>query len=107
MDEDPSVKQLLAEQMKPAAHADDDRDEIPPAPAPAPLLTAQLASPAPAPSGPVVPDFRGKSLRDVMEAASADGIEVTIEGSGRARAQLPLPGQPLRRGETIRIVFAR
>lgn len=103
MEEDPSVKQLLAEQMKPPAHADEDRDEIPPAPVP--VLSAQLA--APVPSGPVVPDFRGKSLRDVMETASADGIEVMIEGSGIARAQLPLPGEPLRRGERIRIVFAR
>jgi cell division protein FtsI (penicillin-binding protein 3) len=97
MDEDPSVKQLLADQMRPPAHADEDQDEIPPAPAPAPVLFA----------GPVVPDFRGKSLRDVMETASSDGIEVMIEGSGLARAQLPLPGQPLRRGERIRIVFAR
>jgi cell division protein FtsI (penicillin-binding protein 3) len=97
MDEDPSVKQLLADQMKPPAHADDDQDEIPLAPAPPPILFA----------GPVVPDFRGKSIRDVMQTASSDGIEVMIEGSGLARAQLPLPGQPLRRGERIRIVFAR
>jgi hypothetical protein len=105
MDEDPSVKQLLADQMKPPAHADEDQDEIPPAPAttpaPAPALFAGPAVPG------VVPDFRGKSLRDVMETASSEGIEVMIEGSGLARAQLPLPGQPLRRGERIRIVFAR
>jgi cell division protein FtsI (penicillin-binding protein 3) len=91
MEEDPGVKQLLAEQMKPAVR-DDDEDEIPA---------------VPEPRGPTVPDFRGKSMRDVVEAASADGIEVMIEGSGVARAQLPLPGQPLRRGERIRIVFAR
>jgi cell division protein FtsI (penicillin-binding protein 3) len=99
MDEDPSVKQLLADQMKPPAHADEDQDEIPPAPAP--LLFAGPVVPD------LVPDFRGKSIRDVMETASSDGIEVMIEGSGLARAQLPLPGQPLRRGERIRIVFAR
>ena len=86
MEEDSSMKQLLAEQVKPEA----DPDEIPAAP-----------------PGPVVPDFRGKSMRDVVEQASADGIHVTIEGSGVARAQLPLPGSPLRRGERIRIVFAR
>jgi hypothetical protein len=55
----------------------------------------------------VVPDFRGKSMRDVVQEASADGLRVTIEGSGRARAQLPLPGTPMRQGERIRIVFAR
>ena len=30
-----------------------------------------------------------------------------VEGSGVARAQLPLPGSPVRRGEKIRIVFTR
>jgi hypothetical protein len=46
-------------------------------------------------------------MRAVVEEASADGIDVMIEGSGVARAQLPLPGKPLHRGERIRIVFAR
>ncbi len=131
MEEDPSVRQLLAEQMKPAK----DPDEIPP-PKPGGELLA-LAAPAPAPAkppvrqgpivpeensmkvrytsaakppvrqGPIVPDFRGKSMRDVVEESSARGIEVMIEGSGVARAQLPLPGSPLRRGEQIRIVFTR
>ncbi len=98
MEEDPSVRQLLAEQTKPVVHDDaqEDEDEIPPAP-----VEAQVTQ------GPTVPDFRGKSMRDVVEAASADGIDVMIEGSGVARAQLPLPGEPLRHGERIRIVFAR
>lgn len=102
-EEDPSVKQLLAEQLKPAK----DPDEIPPAsPASAPVL-ALAAPPAPAPTGPTVPDFRGKSMRSVVEESSANGIEVMIEGSGVARAQAPLPGSPLRPGEQIRIVFTR
>jgi cell division protein FtsI (penicillin-binding protein 3) len=100
MEEDPSVRQLLADQVKPPAAAKDDEDEIPAAP-PEPVLTAK------APTGPTVPDFRGKSMRDVVEAASAEGINVMIEGSGVARAQVPLPGQPMRRGERIRIVFTR
>jgi hypothetical protein len=57
--------------------------------------------------GATVPDFRGKSMRDVVEESSANGIEVMIEGSGVARAQVPLPGSPLRQGEQIRIVFTR
>jgi hypothetical protein len=32
---------------------------------------------------------------------------VMAEGSGVARAQLPLPGSPLHQGEQIRIVFTR
>ncbi|HZL57528.1 MAG TPA: penicillin-binding protein [Bryobacteraceae bacterium] len=93
MEEDTSLKQLIASQMRPAAPAE---DEIP---------TVAIAPPAP--QGPRVPDFRGKSMRAVVEKASADGIEVLIEGTGMARAQLPLPGTPLRAGEKIRVVFAR
>jgi hypothetical protein len=43
----------------------------------------------------------------VVEESSANGIIVMIEGSGVARAQVPLPGTPLRQGEQIRIVFTR
>jgi cell division protein FtsI (penicillin-binding protein 3) len=103
MEDDTSLKQLLAEQAKPAV----DPDEIPPARDNAPPTLLALAPAQPKPAGPVVPDFRGKSMGDVVEEASADGIEVMIEGSGVARAQLPLPGTPLRQGERIRIVFAR
>jgi cell division protein FtsI (penicillin-binding protein 3) len=108
MEEDDSVKALLAEQMKPAAPAA-DTDAIPAAP---PVMLAAGLAPAPAPprpvvTGPTVPDFRGKSMRAVVEKASADGINVMIEGSGVARAQLPLPGAPLHAGEKIRVVFAR
>ena len=38
-------------------------------------------------------------MRDVVEESSASGIDVMIEGSGVARAQVPLPGSPLRQGE--------
>jgi hypothetical protein len=107
MEEDNTLKQLVAEQMKPEA-AD---DEIPPAPpVVAQALSPVLAPPVPAPTvvaGPTVPDFRGKSMRAVVEKASAAGIDVMVEGSGVARAQLPLPGTPLRAGEKIRVVFAR
>jgi hypothetical protein len=85
----------------------DDPDEIPPAnqstvaAVPAPVVVTPVYE------GPTVPDFRGKSMRDVVEESSASGIDVMIEGSGVARAQVPLPGSPLRPGEQIRIVFAR
>ena len=96
MAEDSSLRELLAEQTAPVQPvAVSVLDEgIPPAP-------------VQRPNGPVVPDFRGKSMRDVVELASADGIQVSLEGSGVARAQLPRPGMPLRRGERIRVVFTR
>jgi cell division protein FtsI (penicillin-binding protein 3) len=103
MDEDPTIKQLLAEQMKPVK----DPDEIPP---PGLVAVAPPAKPAGdkiANGTSTVPDFRGKSMRDVVEETSASGMDVMIEGSGVARAQVPLPGSPLRQGEQIRIVFTR
>jgi cell division protein FtsI (penicillin-binding protein 3) len=124
MEDDPSVRQLLAEQAQivplPAVAT-----EVPLAPS---LALAALSPPrnvsnslsppadqpavAPQPAitraeGPLVPDFRGKSMRDVMDAASSSGVDVTVEGSGVARAQLPLPGTLLHRGDKIRIVFTR
>jgi cell division protein FtsI (penicillin-binding protein 3) len=104
MDDDPTVKQLLADQMKPEA----DPDAVPPAraahAAPPKAEPMQLALRVP---DAAVPDFRGKSLRDVVEEASAEGIDVMVEGSGVARAQLPLPGSRRRPGEQIRVVFTR
>ena len=58
-------------------------------------------------SGARVPDFRGKSVREVVEEASAEGIELMLEGSGVARAQVPKAGAPLHRGERIRVVLTR
>lgn len=103
MDEDPTIRQLLADQMKPQ----DDPDEIPPAKPGTVAAAPPAVVAAPVYEGPTVPDFRGKSMRDVVEESSASGIDVMIEGSGVARAQVPLPGSPLRQGEQIRIVFAR
>ena len=101
-------------------------------PAPAPSLISAVAAPAgllagargsespttvsPGPSrdrqgavpaGPTVPDFTGKSLRGVLEAAMERGITVEYSGSGLARAQDPPPGTVLRSGERVKVVFAR
>jgi cell division protein FtsI (penicillin-binding protein 3) len=114
MDDDPTVRQLLADQLRPPK----ETDEIPAAKcSPAPcgptnpsgagdLVAGESNKPTQI-QGPMVPDFRGKSLRDVVEESSASGIDVMIEGSGVARAQVPLPGSPLHLGEQIRIVFTR
>ncbi len=94
MEDDPSLKELLAAQEAEAALP---KDEVIPA----------AAANAKIQKVPVVPDFRGKSVRNVVEMASAEGIEVTIQGSGVARAQLPAAGRPMHRGERVRVVFAR
>ncbi len=78
---------------------DDDGDEAAtPAPAPAG---------EPAPAGPRVPDFRGKTMSAVLAEATAQGLTVVPDGSGLARTQVPTPGSVLRHGESIRVRFAR
>ncbi len=111
MEDDPSLRDLLAAQEAETAKAEAEAAMHPPDGLP--WATGASGEPPvtrPAPverKGPVVPDFRGKSVRNVVELASAEGIPVTIQGSGVARAQLPAAGRPMHRGERIRVVFAR
>ncbi len=105
MEEEPTAKELIAEQTPKPQPADDD---IPPAGPETTAPVLAVAAPAPPkPAGPVIPDFRGLPMQAVAERAAADGIDVMLEGSGIARAQLPLPGTPMRQGARVRIVFAR
>jgi len=57
--------------------------------------------------GPTVPNFRGKTMRDVLAEAAAKGLVVLPDGSGVARVQYPAPGTPLHEGDRIRVQFAR
>ena len=58
-------------------------------------------------TGPKVPDFVGKTVKDVMQEAAADGVEVEMLGDGLSRAQLPTAGTPLIPGEHVRVKFTR
>jgi cell division protein FtsI (penicillin-binding protein 3) len=62
---------------------------------------------AAAEDGPKVPNFRGKTMRAVVEEASAIGLPVLLDGSGIARVQVPPPGRVLHAGERVRVQFAR
>ncbi len=57
--------------------------------------------------GPKVPSFTGMTMRDVMEEATARGMQIEMVGRGIARAQFPTPGVILPQGEKVRIVFGR
>ena len=57
--------------------------------------------------GPTVPDFKGKTMRAVMEESAALGLPVDVQGSGLARAQAPPAGTLLAIGERVRVQFAR
>jgi len=56
---------------------------------------------------PKVPNFVGKTVKDVMEEATASGMEVDLLGDGMARAQSPMAGAVLLPGEHIAVRFAR
>jgi len=58
-------------------------------------------------AGVSVPDFRGKSMREVLAEAAARGLTVLPDGSGVARVQYPPAGSALHEGERIRVRFAR
>ncbi len=77
----------------------DDADDEEPA-------TLALAAP-PSPAGPTVPNFRGMTMRAVMQEAFAKGLKVLPDGTGIARVQDPPAGAALRDGEQIRVVFER
>jgi cell division protein FtsI (penicillin-binding protein 3) len=57
--------------------------------------------------GPRVPDFQGKTVRNVIQQAAALGIPVEFTGSGVARAQAPGPGAILPLGSWVRVQFGR
>ena len=56
---------------------------------------------------PKTPDFIGKTIKDVMEEATAKGVQVDMKGRGLARAQRPEPGAALLPGEHVRVLFMR
>ncbi len=53
----------------------------------------------------VVPDFRGKTMRGVLDIAMQMGVEVNLRGSGTAVMQTPPPGTPLKKEGAIKVVF--
>ena len=58
-------------------------------------------------TGPRVPDFQGKTMRDVIQEAGSAGITVELTGHGLARAQSPKPGAILPAGERVWVEFTR
>ncbi len=54
-----------------------------------------------------VPNFQGKSMRDVIQESAALGIPVEFTGSGIARGQIPAPGQALPSGAAVRVEFGK
>jgi len=69
--------------------------------------TAKPVLAAITPAGPRVPNFDGKTEREVMALASQAGIPVVFAGSGIVRGQMPLAGEVLLPGQKVKVQFAR
>lgn len=85
---------------RPAAPADSASDQRP-------FLTGAKTNSARDLAGPRVPNFRGKTLRDVVEESSALGIPVEFKGGGIAQTQVPEAGAVLPLGQSVRVQFGR
>ena len=55
----------------------------------------------------LMPDLRGRSLRDVARICTRLGLELEARGEGRALRQSPEVGAELAPGQTVRIEFGR
>lgn len=53
----------------------------------------------------IMPDFRGKSMRAVMEIMARCDIEYKLSGSGLAVWQEPLAGKPIKAGQVCKVRF--
>lgn len=62
-------------------------------------------APAGKAAGLVMPDFRGKSMRDVLRGMEKSGLNVRLIGSGRAMEQNPLPGRRIGPAEQVWVKF--
>ena len=51
------------------------------------------------------PDLSGLSYRDALATLEGAGLALNVRGSGRVKAQLPLPGDPLPSGHSIDVVL--
>lgn len=58
-------------------------------------------------TGPATPDFRGKTVREVIQESSETGVPISVQGRGVARAQWPRPGAPLAEGTKVKVQFRR
>ena len=54
----------------------------------------------------VMPNFRGMSMRHVLQVMEKQHINIRLLGSGRAAEQMPPPGHPIRAVDEVWIKFA-
>jgi cell division protein FtsI (penicillin-binding protein 3) len=94
------AEDAVAADDRPVASAESASDQRP-------FLKDEKTNPARDLAGPRVPNFRGKTLRDVIEESAALGIPVEFKGGGIAQAQVPEAGEVLPVGQSVRVQFGR
>ena len=94
------AEDAVAAADRPGASADSALDQRP-------FLKEATNDPVRDLAGPKVPNFRGKTLRDVIEESAALGIPVEFQGGGIAQTQIPEAGSVLPAGQSVRIQFGR
>lgn len=55
----------------------------------------------------LMPDLRGLTARDVMDLFNGKDLRLQLRGAGLVKAQLPLPGALLKRGENVAVRLER
>ena len=55
----------------------------------------------------LMPDVRGRSVRDVARICAELGLQLETEGEGRAQRQQPSPGTEIEVGQVVHIHFWR
>jgi cell division protein FtsI (penicillin-binding protein 3) len=69
------------------------------------VATSLVDSSVYGPNPPVVPDFKGKSMRAVIRMASESSLDLDIQGSGVAFSQTPVYGEMIQSGKRVEVVF--
>ena len=57
--------------------------------------------------GALMPDLRGRSVRDAARVCEQLGLQLEARGEGRATRQSPDAGADVERGATVRVDFKR
>ncbi len=52
-----------------------------------------------------LPDYKGKTLREIMKTWDDSELHLEIEGSGVCGSQSPAPGQVVKKGSSVKIFF--
>ena len=94
---------LLDRGLQPALDpASSDPDAAPADPPPVILSPITLLG---EPEGWVLPDFKHRSIRDVLASLQGLGLDVQIKGGGRLVSQAPPPGARVTSGDAVSLVF--